>query len=397
VFVFDWGELATEPVIHRLYRSLGTDPAEPVADETRQILAEVCASVGGLRFADQRLGEADIEDFTLRLVEDACDHTLATLTGPGETPGYLQRAGSILFDRTIAAIEVVAVNHATANELDGLPGIGAKLASRVIALRRADGWYRSGDELAARVPGLGRAQVARLDSVLSYAEPTLLALESARDFDTKFQLVAALASGGEDREPVLEALELLAAVCGRNPHPASTTGRLRLHPDAAAPTLPTDWVAVLAGTDYHPALVDLFANAVASIEVCLFHAALGGPDHPTRHLLNSLVSAHHRGASVRVMLDSDRPTDPYLSTVINSAAKRFLLAHGVEVRSDDPEHLLHSKFVVVDSDVVVIGSHNWSTGSFFDYDDLSLVVKSGNLAGALLERFEALWQASEPQ
>jgi phosphatidylserine/phosphatidylglycerophosphate/cardiolipin synthase-like enzyme len=52
---------------------------------------------------------------------------------------------------------------------------------------------------------------------------------------------------------------------------------------------------------------------------------------------------------------------------------------------------LHSKFVVIDQELVVIGSHNWTAGSFFNYSDLSVVI-SGSDAGKIWEeRFERLW------
>jgi phosphatidylserine/phosphatidylglycerophosphate/cardiolipin synthase-like enzyme len=77
--------------------------------------------------------------------------------------------------------------------------------------------------------------------------------------------------------------------------------------------------------------------------------------------------------------------------VINSAAKAWLEAAGIECRFDESDRLLHSKFVVIDRRLVVIGSHNWSAGSYFQFDDLSVVVSSAALAAQLLERFEHLW------
>jgi phosphatidylserine/phosphatidylglycerophosphate/cardiolipin synthase-like enzyme len=63
----------------------------------------------------------------------------------------------------------------------------------------------------------------------------------------------------------------------------------------------------------------------------------------------------------------------------------------VTTRSDRGNRLLHSKYLVIDHELVVIGSHNWSKGSYFDFDDLSLVIQSGELAAALETRFDTLW------
>jgi phosphatidylserine/phosphatidylglycerophosphate/cardiolipin synthase-like enzyme len=95
--------------------------------------------------------------------------------------------------------------------------------------------------------------------------------------------------------------------------------------------------------------------------------------------------------AVRVLVDSDLKTDPYHSTVINFPAKKFLLEAGIECRSDLSNRLLHSKYLILDRDIVVLGSHNWSAGSYFGFDDLTLAISSTTLAADLLARFESSW------
>ena len=75
-------------------------------------------------------------------------------------------------------------------------------------------------------------------------------------------------------------------------------------------------------------------------------------------------------------VDRDRDDDPYRSTVINAAAVAWLRDAGVAVRQDATETLLHSKFVVIDADLTLIGSHNWTAGSYFRFDDLTLAIRS---------------------
>jgi len=94
---------------------------------------------------------------------------------------------------------------------------------------------------------------------------------------------------------------------------------------------------------------------------------------------------------VRVLLDRDRSTDPYMSLAINQAANDHLDAHGVPCRFDAADVLLHSKFLVIDGRISILGSHNWSAGSFFGFDDLSLVVESPEFAGYLTGRFDHRW------
>ncbi len=118
-----------------------------------------------------------------------------------------------------------------------------------------------------------------------------------------------------------------------------------------------------------------------------------GDSHPTRSLLDELIAAKGRGVTVRVLMDADRPSDPYLSTVINANAKEYLSAAGISLRLDPVGTLLHSKFIVIDQTRAIIGSHNWSAGSYFQFDDLSVVISSQSLATTQLDRFEVLWAA----
>jgi phosphatidylserine/phosphatidylglycerophosphate/cardiolipin synthase-like enzyme len=97
---------------------------------------------------------------------------------------------------------------------------------------------------------------------------------------------------------------------------------------------------------------------------------------------------------VRVLVDQDRDEDPYRSTVINEIAVGFLRDAGVDVWRDAPATLLHSKFVLIDSDLTVIGSHNWSAGSYFQFDDMSLAIRSAATTAAQRARFDVLWAAA---
>jgi competence ComEA-like helix-hairpin-helix protein len=60
-----------------------------------------------------------------------------------------------------AAPAVVELNHASAAELEALPGVGPSLAARIVEWRRRHGRFRSVDDLE-RVPGIGPSTVARV-------------------------------------------------------------------------------------------------------------------------------------------------------------------------------------------------------------------------------------------
>jgi phosphatidylserine/phosphatidylglycerophosphate/cardiolipin synthase-like enzyme len=93
----------------------------------------------------------------------------------------------------------------------------------------------------------------------------------------------------------------------------------------------------------------------------------------------------------RILDDYGRKSDPHKSRTINQNAIRYLHADGIACRYDRADKLLHSKFLTIDGVVSVIGSHNWTAGSYFKYSDLSVRIQSGTYAHWMRGRFRQLW------
>jgi len=396
MFTFKWNELASDAVVDSLYTAIGGVVPAPV-DRTPAVLLlqTLFAHVGGVPISDTELDDSQLADLADRLLDDACRHALSRLTPADTTPGFTQADERTLpFSHRLKAHPPLPVNSANTDQLQELPKIGTRLAARVVASRHAHGPYSSLADLADRVPGIGQATVHELRNVLSFASPTELISTNASELKNRFATVVALARVSDSSDPVVSALDLLCTVCGERPHPSSVDGRRRNAVTVPVDGVPATWLSPLVGEEYHTSLFTLFDRAATSIEVCMFHIALGTADHPSSQLLDRLVAAVARGVGVRVLLDQDRPTDPYNSTVVNTRAKNFLAANGVPVKFDSEDRLLHSKFVVVDGQTVVVGNHNWAIGSFFEFDDVSLAIASSTLAQEFSNRFDLLWQSS---
>lgn len=175
-------------------RPAGTGPAPPAAVATAPAIAGVAPSAapdrvvvhvsGAVRTpgvrelpGDARVGDAVdaagglvAEAFTDQLnlarpvrdgeqihVPDAGEAAVAE-PGAGSGPGGGAGGG-------VGAGGPVNLNHATAAQLEELPGIGPVLAERVVRHREANGGFRSVDELQ-QVPGIGEKILAGLEDLV---------------------------------------------------------------------------------------------------------------------------------------------------------------------------------------------------------------------------------------
>ncbi|MFT3817374.1 MAG: phospholipase D-like domain-containing protein [Rubrivivax sp.] len=398
---FDWSDWVTPALLDELRALAGVDAARPL-DALVPLIAAALAAAGGLPvWHGDPPADAARTDTARRLLHQALRHAaIGQWRRPAPRGLVFEPSREAMLAQRARALPLVEVNQADAAPLDALPGIGPLLARRIVDERHAHGPYASAQDLAQRVDGLGLQRLHRLRSVLSYAHPRRLrwAPRAGGEWADDLRALLVMSPGRDGDERLHGLLERAATVCAGSPSP--DTRGLRPLRTAVAPPPPraaqrAPWVSVLAGADYVDRLPELFGAATTRIELLMFHIALASAAHPTRRLLDALIAAGARGVAVRVLVDQDQPDDPYHSTVINSAAARALRDGGVAVRVDSRERLLHSKALSIDDALLVMGSHNWSAGSYFGFDDLSLALRAPALALQFRQRFDALWALGE--
>lgn len=102
-------------------------------------------------------------------------------------------------------------------------------------------------------------------------------------------------------------------------------------------------------------------------------------------LADALVEAARRGVEVKVVVEAEQ------AGVRGSQYDRLREA-GVDVKLDGNQYLMHHKFMVIDSQIVVTGSYNWSKAAE-DFNDENIVVLEGvKVAGMFEQEFYRLWR-----
>lgn len=105
------------------------------------IVADAVEAAGGL------LPEA--VGGTLNLAARIADGDQVFVSGPGSSADGIPEDGR------------VALNRATAADLEGLPGVGPVLAQRIVTYREENGHFREVEDLLG-VPGIGESKLASL-------------------------------------------------------------------------------------------------------------------------------------------------------------------------------------------------------------------------------------------
>jgi cardiolipin synthase len=136
------------------------------------------------------------------------------------------------------------------------------------------------------------------------------------------------------------------------------------------------WKLPESGKDALDACCSLLETAKRTIRVAMF-------TFTHMRLAQELVNAKNRGIKVEVALDH------YTREGSSKKVADFLEASGVPVYVSQGVQLLHHKWALIDDEILIAGSANWTQSAFKKNKDLLFVLYLQDL---LKERMQALWK-----
>jgi phosphatidylserine/phosphatidylglycerophosphate/cardiolipin synthase-like enzyme len=142
-------------------------------------------------------------------------------------------------------------------------------------------------------------------------------------------------------------------------------------------------VTLLTNKEYFPVLMKAVDEAREEIFISMFSFKTGvhKDSYPDR-LLAQLAQAIRRGVKVKVILEDTGKYDENLNAQ-NLQTKKLLEERGAEVYLDSPLTTTHTKLIVIDRRLVILGSHNFTQSA----------LKYNNEISALLDRPDLAMQA----
>jgi phosphatidylserine/phosphatidylglycerophosphate/cardiolipin synthase-like enzyme len=131
------------------------------------------------------------------------------------------------------------------------------------------------------------------------------------------------------------------------------------------------------------AVIDQVAKARSQILVAIY-------TFTDTEIANALVSAKNNGVRIQILMDKGQASGSY--------SKGDLLAsNGIQIRYSTGAGLMHNKFAIIDTAVVVTGSFNWTISAEEKNAENLLVIKSPELAKEYLKEFVTLWGSGSGQ
>jgi len=109
-----------------------------------------------------------------------------------------------------------------------------------------------------------------------------------------------------------------------------------------------------------------------------------------RDILKLLAYKRALGLDVRVII-GDSQNSAIRET--NEIARSYLEAKGISIRKyKGTKKSTHSKYAIIDDDLIVLGSHNWTKNAFGKNEEDSVAIYSKCLNRELAYQFLATWK-----
>jgi phosphatidylserine/phosphatidylglycerophosphate/cardiolipin synthase-like enzyme len=136
----------------------------------------------------------------------------------------------------------------------------------------------------------------------------------------------------------------------------------------------------IIGKNYPKQVIPLIDKAVKSIKIVVFDWRWyeNDPANPCQLFNASIVRACKRGVKIQACVNS------------NAIAKPLSL-NGIDVKIPVSKNLIHTKFIIIDDEILVMGSHNFSQSAFTTNYETSIISRDSLQVKEFVSFFNSIW------
>ena len=120
-------------------------------------------------------------------------------------------------------------------------------------------------------------------------------------------------------------------------------------------------------------IIPLINNANKTIDISIFFLT-------HKQLNDALINAHKRGVKIRIINDATNASNRF-------SIHKSLRSEGIQVKTENFAGKNHSKIVIIDNEISVIGSLNLTSSGEKSNDENVLVIKNKDIAQDMTKSF----------
>lgn len=136
----------------------------------------------------------------------------------------------------------------------------------------------------------------------------------------------------------------------------------------------------IIGKDFPWVVIPLIESAKRSIKIVVFDWRWypNDPANPVQVFNHALVQARRRGVNIEVVANCE--------DVI-----KILNTEGIRAKKLTVKNLVHCKMIIIDDEVAIVGSHNFSQKAFTENFEVSALIKNGQSVPVFASFFNSLY------
>ena len=139
-------------------------------------------------------------------------------------------------------------------------------------------------------------------------------------------------------------------------------------------------ITTIIGKEFGPKVPPLIEQAKHSIDIIVYDWRWY-PDQlgsAIQKFNNAIINAAKKGKRVRVITNF---------TYINPILSQL----NIKTKEISSKKTIHTKMMIIDNDIVILGSHNYTMNAFTINYEVSIIIQNQNFAERLDEYFNNLW------
>jgi phosphatidylserine/phosphatidylglycerophosphate/cardiolipin synthase-like enzyme len=122
----------------------------------------------------------------------------------------------------------------------------------------------------------------------------------------------------------------------------------------------------ICGSEFPKKVIPLIDRAQKNLRIVVFDWRWypNEPANPVSLFNQSIIRAHRRGVEVQVIANTDD-------------ALKILRDLGIVAKRPATPKMIHAKMMIIDDDIVIIGSHNYTYNAFTMNHEISAIIRQG--------------------